>query len=74
MSAIYVSSYCYVCVLIRFVCVLILLYVSAYCYMCVRVLLHVCPHTKHMCPLLECVCVGGGKRLSSNEAKAHFTV
>jgi hypothetical protein len=45
MSAIYVSAYCYACVLIRlymcphtFVCVLILVHVSAYCYMCVRVL------------------------------------
>ena len=34
----YVSSYCYKCVLI-------LLYVSSYCYICVRVLLYMCRYT-----------------------------
>jgi hypothetical protein len=40
-----------------------------------HMLLHACPHTKHTCvPILECWGEGGGGvRLSSNEAKAHFT-
>ncbi len=55
----YVSSYCYICVLILLymcphtaMCVLILLYVSSYCYIvssyyyvCVLILLYICPHT-----------------------------
>jgi hypothetical protein len=37
-TAICVSAYCYVCVLI-------LLYMSSYCYICVLILLRMCPHT-----------------------------
>jgi hypothetical protein len=57
-SAMCVSSYCYICVLILLcmcshttICVLILLCVSSYCYLCVLILLYVssycymCPHT-----------------------------
>jgi hypothetical protein len=49
-TAIYVSSFCYMCPHTA-VCVLILLYVSSYCYMCPHTAIYVssycymCPHT-----------------------------
>ena len=42
----YVSAYCYVCVLIL-LCMRphTAIYASSYCYVCVLILLHMCPHT-----------------------------
>ena len=42
-TAIYVSSYAYICVLILlYMCPL----ASSYCYICVLILVHMCPHTR----------------------------
>ncbi len=53
----YVSSYCYVCVLI-------LLYVSSYCYVCVLILLYagITPHLSANCNELI-IKIGGEPRL-----------
>jgi hypothetical protein len=45
-TAMYVSSYCYVCVLILLcMCPHTSMYVSSYCYVCVLILLYICPNT-----------------------------
>ncbi len=45
-TAIYVSSYCYICVLILlYMCPHTALYVSSCCSICVLLLLYMCPHT-----------------------------
>ncbi len=51
-TAVYVSSYCYVCVLmLLYMCLHTAIYVSLYCYIvcpsvCVLILLYMCPHTR----------------------------
>jgi hypothetical protein len=49
----YVSSYCYICVLIQlymcphtlYMCPHTTIYVSSYCYICVLIQVYMCPHT-----------------------------
>ena len=55
-TAIYVSSYCYVCVLVLlYMCPRTAIYVSSYCYICV--LLYVCPHTPIYVSSCSYICV-----------------
>ncbi len=57
-TAMYVSSYCYVCVLILLhVCPHTAMYVSSYCYVCVLIQLRICPHTTMYVPSYCNVCV-----------------
>jgi hypothetical protein len=54
-TAMYVSSYCYICVLILLICYMssycyvcphtAMCLASSYCYICVLILLYMCPHT-----------------------------
>jgi hypothetical protein len=50
-TTIYVSSYCYICVLILlYMCPHTAIYVSSYFYICVLILLYMCPHTENLEP------------------------
>jgi hypothetical protein len=45
-TAIYVSSYCFICVVILlYMCPHTAIHMSSYCYKCVLILLYMCPHT-----------------------------
>ncbi len=49
-ATIYVSPYCYICVLILlYVCPHTAIYVSSYCCICVLILLYMCPHSATYC-------------------------
>jgi hypothetical protein len=48
-TAIYVSAYCYICVLILlYMCPHAAIYVSSYCYICVLILLYMCSICVHL--------------------------
>ncbi len=54
-TAIYVSSYCYICVLILVLCMCphtSIMYVSSYCYICVLILPHLCPSYYYLCVVI----------------------